>query len=593
MTRALTCAFAALLLSTTLPLCAWAEEDAGLAVGVEQLRHAAGTWQATTEFLRPDGSVGRQVEGTYRFDWVVPDRVLVGRSEIPELEQVSGLLFYVEPAKNLIGMSSVGADGHLWVMTGPIDSEVRTTPPTAMPDGTTMQLRFTRYNLEPDRFESKMEYSTDDGATWTQGNHQVFVRQSAVAADVGTLTWETLPAWLEAEAEAGFTGSVLVVRDGEVVVDRGYGLANRELGLANTPDTIFAIGSQPIDFTHAGILWLAQEGKLRLDEPITNYFDDVPADKRAITIEHLMSGASGLPDFHDIPSDRDPDHSWIDRDEAMRRIFAQELLFPPGEGDEHSHSAWGVLAAILEIASGQSYQDFTREHLFAPAGMADTGFNGDPVAEDRLAIGYGEKADGEINAPPYWGPVSWLVMGSGGQTSTTRDTGRWLDAMRQGKILEPEWARRFFGPGPGANRNGDNYGFEMFVYNGPMADSYAVTITNANNPQEAGGEDTPFVEVSRAIGDLILGPYRPKFSLGIQMDPGPEGTVEVTMVRPGSAAQRDGLQVGDLLLTAGGVPFGDDAMAVLQPYLTSGEAIDFVVRRGPEELAIRVQPNPR
>ncbi len=185
---------------------------------------------------------------------------------------------------------------------------------------------------------------------------------SVGTAEAAPLSWETLPAWLEAQAAAGFTGAVLVVRDGEVVVDRGYGPANRELGLPITPETIFATGSQPIDFTHAGILWLAQHGKLRLEDPITRYFEDVPADKRGITLEHLMTGGSGLADFHDVPSDRDPDHWWIDRDEAMRRIFAQELLFAPGEGDEHSHSAWGVLAAVVEIASGERYQDFTREH---------------------------------------------------------------------------------------------------------------------------------------------------------------------------------------------------------------------------------------
>ena len=146
---------------------------------VEQLRHAAGRWEATTEFLHPDGTVARSVEGTYEFEWVVPDRVLVGKSVLPELERASGILFYYQEGKELIGMSSVGADGHLWVMTGPADGEVRTTPPTTMSDGTTMQLRFTRYNVEPDRFESKMEYTTDGGETWVQGNHQVFRRASS------------------------------------------------------------------------------------------------------------------------------------------------------------------------------------------------------------------------------------------------------------------------------------------------------------------------------------------------------------------------------------------------------------------------------
>lgn len=386
---------------------------------------------------------------------------------------------------------------------------------------------------------------------------------------------------------------MLIVRDGKVVLDRGYGLANRELGIPNGPDTIFAVGSHPIDFTHVSLLWLAQQGKLDLSTPISTFFEGLPADKRTITVEHLMTGGSGLPDFHDRPGDRDPDHSWIDRDEAMRRIFESELLFAPGTGDEHSHSAWGVLAAIVEIVSGESYQDFTRKHLYGPAGMADTGFNGDPVPKERLAIGYGRRSDGEINAPPYWGKASWLVLGSGGQISTTRDTSRWLSALRDGKILEPEWAERFFGPGPGANRNGDDYGFEMFVYHGPMAASYAILITNANKPKRGGGGETHFVKVARAVGDLLLAPYRPKFSLGIEMDEGPDGTVEVGGVRPGSAAARDGLKPGDLLVSANGVPFGADPLAVLDPYLRNGGAITFAVRRGGETIEVVVTPNPR
>lgn len=83
-------------------------------------------------------------------------------------------------------------------------------------------------------------------------------------------------------------------------------------------DTILAIGSTPIDFTKAGILLLAERGKLSLDDPITKYFDKVPDEKKAITLKHLMTGRSGLQDFHDVPEDRDPDHGWIDRAEAVK-----------------------------------------------------------------------------------------------------------------------------------------------------------------------------------------------------------------------------------------------------------------------------------
>jgi hypothetical protein len=120
--------------------------------------------------------VAASVEGSYRFDWVVPDRVLSGRSELPALGRASAIPFYVRPDRQVIEMSSVGGDGPRWAMTGPIDGEVRSTPTVTMPDGGTMTLRFTRSAVQPDRFESRMEYSSDAGKTWTQGNRQAFVR---------------------------------------------------------------------------------------------------------------------------------------------------------------------------------------------------------------------------------------------------------------------------------------------------------------------------------------------------------------------------------------------------------------------------------
>lgn len=300
------------------------------------------------------------------------------------------------------------------------------------------------------------------------------------------ITWDTLEARLKSEEAAGFSGAVLVVREGKVVLDQGYGLANREKGLRCTPQTVFGIGSTPIDFTRAGILLLVESGQLALDDTVATLFPDAPADKRAITVAQLMSGRSGLPDFHDLPSDRDKDHSYIDRDEAVRRILALKLLFEPGKGEAHSHSAWGLLAAVIEVVSGQSYPEFTRANLFAPAGMKDTGFFGEPIAEERLAIAYGPRSDGAVNAPPYWGQTSWLVMGSGGQVSTTGDMLRWLQALRAGKILDEEMTRRYFGPDDGGPLvGGDVYGYFILYTQGPK--SLVILISNSAAPGKYAG----------------------------------------------------------------------------------------------------------
>src|SRR5262245_27896436 len=104
------------------------------------------------------------------------------------------------------------------------------------------------------------------------------------------VTWDTLEARMKWEADHGFAGVVLVARDGDVALHKAYGLANREKQSPMRPDTILAIGSTPIDFTKAGILLLAERGKLNLNDAIGKYFDNVPEDKKAITIRHLMTG---------------------------------------------------------------------------------------------------------------------------------------------------------------------------------------------------------------------------------------------------------------------------------------------------------------
>ena len=153
--------------------------DAELRHSVEQLRTSIGRWETVTEFLAEDGSIANSVKGTYEFSWVVPDRVAVGRSEIPELGQVSAILFYINEARRTIEMTSVAADGYLWVMTGPLGGEVRQTQEYPTADGGAGRLRFTRFNVSADSFESRMEYTGDGGRTWTPGNHQRFTRLDA------------------------------------------------------------------------------------------------------------------------------------------------------------------------------------------------------------------------------------------------------------------------------------------------------------------------------------------------------------------------------------------------------------------------------
>lgn len=270
------------------------------------------------------------------------------------------------------------------------------------------------------------------------------------------LSWNTLEKTMKTAEENGFSGTVLVVRDGDTVLHEGYGMADRERGIPCSPNTVYAIGSTPIDFTHASILYLRDHGKLKTSDPITKFIDDVPEDKRGITIRHLMDAKSGLSNFHDIPGvDADTDLSWIDRSTAIDRMLSRKLLFEPGQGEAHSHSAWGLLAAIVEIVSGQTYGEFLQHTFFEPADMKHTSLYEDTrsLDPDVLAAGYGMLKPSDPNTPAHWGKTSWLVMGSGGMVSTPMDLYRWRQAMQQSDILSAESKKEYTGGGVAVGGN--------------------------------------------------------------------------------------------------------------------------------------------
>lgn len=179
--------FAAAILSFfVLPLAEAAEmAPPALASAVQQLRQAVGQWEVTTTRYGANGIVAGIACGTWQFDWVVPDRVLAGRSSIPDWKQSAGILLYLNERRSTIEMASVGADGQLQVMAGPAGGDSRTTAAIALADGRRMLQRYTRYKVTTDRFESRIETSYDGGLNWKPGQHQLFVRAPAKREDSG------------------------------------------------------------------------------------------------------------------------------------------------------------------------------------------------------------------------------------------------------------------------------------------------------------------------------------------------------------------------------------------------------------------------
>lgn len=277
-----------------------------------------------------------------------------------------------------------------------------------------------------------------------------------------TFNIDDLDAAVQFMEDHDMAGLLFLKSRGATLYEQPFGMANQDLEVPNSSQTIFAIGSRPIDFTTAAILLLDQQGMLSLDDPLGKHLDNVPPDKQAITLKHLMSGASGLPDFFDNDEDWDPDLQWISRKEAIQRMLKQTLLFEPGKGNSHSHGAFGLLAAIVEMRSGKSYMEFLEEKFFGPAGMTHTGEYGDRKDFEikDFAVGGGPQYVGLPNIPPNWGPTSWLIKGSGGMYSTLGDLRKFYALIREGGIFDAEHAR--FYQGATVDVDGSMRGFELF-----------------------------------------------------------------------------------------------------------------------------------
>ncbi|RMG27586.1 MAG: class A beta-lactamase-related serine hydrolase [Bacteroidetes bacterium] len=292
------------------------------------------------------------------------------------------------------------------------------------------------------------------------------------------ITAENLAAVIDSLEERGMAGLVTVKKQGKALITRPFGMANAELGVPNSLNTIFGIGSRPIDFTVAAILLLDQQGKLSLDDPITRFFEAVPPDRQGMRIRHLMSGQSGLPDFFDTEADWDPDLAWVSRETAEQRLLHIPLLFEPGNEQQHSHAAFGLLAAIIERVSGMGYYAFIRKHFLDPAGMSRTGEYGEhrDLKLSDFAVGGGPEKVGLPNIPPNWGPTSWLVKGSGGMYSTLADLRSFYRYVRSGQVLDAQHARHFMGAS--VNLDGSMRGFELFSISHPARDTEVYFFVN-------------------------------------------------------------------------------------------------------------------
>lgn len=233
-------------------------------------------------------------------------------------------------------------------------------------------------------------------------------------------------------AKQHFSGSVLVARDGKIIFSKGYGLANVELDVPNTPQTKFRLGSITKQFTATAILLLQERGKLSVSDPICKYIDNCPAAWSEVTVHHLLSHTGGIPNFTSFPDYMPKMMMPVTTQEMIARFRDKPLDFKPGEKWSYSNSGYFLLGAIIEKVSGESYETFLRKNIFDPLKMTATGYDHFETILKNRATGYSLTMGKMVNS-------AFLDMtqpySAGSLYSTVEDLFAWNEALYSGRVL--------------------------------------------------------------------------------------------------------------------------------------------------------------
>ena len=257
---------------------------------------------------------------------------------------------------------------------------------------------------------------------------------------------------VEAATADEFSGSVLVARGGEPLLRAAYGLASREHGVANRPDTRFNLGSINKLFTRIAIAQLAASGTLSLDDRLGTWLPDYPnaAAREKVTLRHLLGMSGGIGDFFGERFDATPKDRFRSNRDFLPMFAADPLQFEPGSSRRYSNGGFVVLGEVVARASGVDYHEYVRSRLFLPAGMSGTDSHEADAIVPNLAQGYtrGERGDGPLRSNIYSRPARGSAAGGG--YSTADDLLRFTRALLADTLLPGAWTEWILGgPDPG------------------------------------------------------------------------------------------------------------------------------------------------
>jgi CubicO group peptidase (beta-lactamase class C family) len=315
-------------------------------------------------------------------------------------------------------------------------------------------------------------------------------------------------------ARGQFNGAILVAEHGEILYRKGFGQADIKTGAAFTPDTISDIGSVTKQFTAMAIMMLSERGGLSYDDLVSKYIPEFSGTSHLgrITIRHLLTHTSGIPDYGDLGFD----DSGLNQSSLIAALLKRDAQFSkPGSKYRYSNVGYALLALVIERVSGQRFSDFLFQNIFLPCGMTNTFvYDGWLAKRSGMAVGY--DMFGQVD---NGGPTS--KPGDGGIYSTVDDLFRWDQALNTEKLVKQSTLADAFTPAKveegkstygfgwnvgldGANKyvwhTGSHAGFRAFVERRLNQQVTVIMLTNRGNSQR--------LEINAAIQNILSGgPY--------------------------------------------------------------------------------------
>ncbi|MFF3349070.1 serine hydrolase domain-containing protein [Streptomyces sp. NPDC002779] len=305
---------------------------------------------------------------------------------------------------------------------------------------------------------------------------------------------ESVADFLRRTLPAGPSGTVIAAHGDRLAYCGGFGAADRAAGTPASCGTLYDVMSMTKQFTAAAIVKLEAMGRLRVSDPISRFLGherQMPADKRDITVEHLLTHTSGL--VEGLGDDYDP----VSRAELIRGALSSKLRSVPGKEFHYSNTGYSLLAVIVEEASGETYERFLARHLFGPAGMEQTGYVLPRRSRHLVAVEY--DSEGRSQGRPFdhpWaadGPY-WNLRGNGGMLSNAEDMFRWHRALLGDDVLPAHARDKLFEPRVKEPGSDSSYGYGWTVGDtpdGPVA-------------WHDGGNDWSLGLLSRSLRDGVL-----------------------------------------------------------------------------------------